>query len=69
MLILGVVSAIASGSVWPVFNYIFSAILSFMMDPVANDKEIDTQCLYMELIAVAGGVTTLFFVFAFGLAS
>ena len=39
------------------------------MDPVANDKEIDTQCLYMELIAVAGGVTTLLFVFAFGLAS
>lgn len=38
LLILGVVSALASGSVWPVFNYIFSAILSFMMDPVGNDK-------------------------------
>jgi ABC-type multidrug transport system fused ATPase/permease subunit len=61
--------ALGAGSVWPIFNYIFSAILSLMMDPVGNNAELDTYCLYMELIAVAGCVTTLLFTFAFGLAS
>lgn len=69
MLVIGVLGALASGSVWPIFNYIFSAILAFMVDPVTNDSDINLHCFYMALIAVAGGVTTLIFTFAFGVAS
>lgn len=66
---MGVVCALASGAVWPVFNYIFSAILAFMMDPVGNDEKLNWYCLYMEMIAVGGGLFTAAFTFAFGLAS
>jgi hypothetical protein len=47
LLIMGVLCALASGAVWPVFNYIFSAILAFMMDPVANSAKLDEYCMYM----------------------
>jgi ATP-binding cassette subfamily B (MDR/TAP) protein 1 len=39
------------------------------MDPVANNDKLNWYCLYMEIIALSGGVTTAVFTFAFGLAS
>jgi hypothetical protein len=34
LLIVGALGALASGMVWPFFNYLFSGILQLMMSPV-----------------------------------
>jgi ATP-binding cassette, subfamily B (MDR/TAP), member 1 len=55
--------------VWPFFNYIFSGILSLMMQPLENNDELNLYCLYMELVAIAAGALTLLYTFAFGVTS
>jgi ABC-type multidrug transport system fused ATPase/permease subunit len=69
MLVIGVLGALVSGCVWPFFNYIFSAILPLMLHPIESEEEINRYCLYMLLIAIASGLLTIVYSFAFGMAS
>jgi ABC-type multidrug transport system fused ATPase/permease subunit len=62
-------AALVSGMVYPLFNYIFSAVLSLMVDPVTNNDELNTYSLYFLLVAITAGVSTLVYSFAFGMAS
>jgi hypothetical protein len=47
LLLIGVVSALAAGMVWPFFNYLFSGILELMMRPIENNDELNSYCLYI----------------------
>ena len=69
ILAIGVVGALISGLTWPFFNYVFSGILSLMIDPVANNHTLNTYCLYFVFVAVVSSVATAAYQFTFGLAS
>ena len=69
LLILGLIAALGAGLVFPLFNFIFSGILEMMMDPLQNDGELNTYCLYMAIIAFSAGALTFFYSLCFGVAS
>lgn len=68
-MLFGCLGALISGLLWPFFNYMFSAILSLMTDPLTNNDEINDYCLYILLIALGGGFMQGLFNFCFGLGS
>ena len=69
VLLAGIIFALAAGLVWPFFNYIFSGILSLMVNPLENNDQLNDYCLYMEMIAVLAGVSTMSYQFAFNVSS
>jgi hypothetical protein len=36
LLIIGAISALLAGGIWPIFNYLFSGIMSFLINPLEN---------------------------------
>lgn len=67
LLLIGALGALASGMVWPFFNYLLSGILELMMRPLENNDELNLYCLFFEVVAVVAGGMTLLYTFAFGL--
>jgi hypothetical protein len=69
LLIIGGLGALLSGLLWPFFNYLFSGILSLMLDPITNNDELNLYCFYILLVAIGGGAMTTLYGFCFGLGS
>ena len=66
---IGVLGTLVSGLTWPFFNYVFSGMLSLMMDPVTNNDQLNMYCVYFVIVAIVSSIGTATYMFTFGMAS